>query len=118
MTTPERPASPPDLALAVAEIMPDAQYRRAGTYAELARTWADARPLPSEIALEAAWGQVVYRQQQAAQAEADLRQRREQHNQPLDMARYVASEPLLRALAERLAWLETEVRALRGASAP
>lgn len=47
-----------DYALAVAEIYPAAKFRRADTYAVLAQTWSDERPLPSEQVLREAWSNI------------------------------------------------------------
>lgn len=44
-----------DIALAVEQLLPAADYRRADSYAALVDTWKDERPVPTEAALEAAW---------------------------------------------------------------
>lgn len=44
-----------DYALAVDILLPAADYRRADDYASLVATWHDARPVPSDAALVAAW---------------------------------------------------------------
>lgn len=62
-----------DLALAVEYLMGEADYRSAATYEALAATWRDARPLPTEAALRAAW-----EARQSAEKEAEAaRLRRE-----------------------------------------
>lgn len=40
-----------DIALAVELILPQADYRRSGTYEELKETWNDSRPIPTEAEL-------------------------------------------------------------------
>lgn len=57
-----------DIALIVHYLVPNAQYTKAGTYAELAATWTDARPIPTESAIIAAEARVLA-------AEADRRAR-------------------------------------------
>lgn len=44
-----------DYALAVDLLLPAADFRRADDYAALVATWHDARPVPSDAALVAAW---------------------------------------------------------------
>ena len=58
-----------DIALAVEGIYPAADYRRADSYAELQRTWRDARRIPTEQELKNAWDA----RQAAAAAAADTR---------------------------------------------
>ena len=50
-----------DIALAVEEIYPAADWRRCDDYETLVRTWHDERPVPTEGELEEAWEQVQYR---------------------------------------------------------
>lgn len=47
--------NPVDIPLALAELVPDAQYTRAGTYAELQASWTDARPIPTFGQIQSAW---------------------------------------------------------------
>jgi len=56
-----------DYALAVSLLLPDADFRRADDYAALVATWHDARPIPTDAALIAAY---EAHQAQAGQAEA------------------------------------------------
>ena len=44
-----------DIALAVEEIYPAADYRRCDDYETLVRTWKDARKVPTLAELEAVW---------------------------------------------------------------
>ena len=44
-----------DIALAVDHLLPAADYRRCDDYATLVDTWHDARPVPTESELLAAW---------------------------------------------------------------
>jgi hypothetical protein len=54
-----------DLALIIDKLVPGADYRRADDIAALTETWVDARPIPSEEAINAAWAEI-----EAAQAAA------------------------------------------------
>lgn len=51
-----------DIALAVEEIYPAADYRRADSYQALVDTWHDARKIPTESELQTAWAAVQARQ--------------------------------------------------------
>jgi len=48
-----------DIALSVEHIYPDAKFASSTTYAELQRTWCDARPIPTETELADAWVAVL-----------------------------------------------------------
>lgn len=48
-----------DIALAVERICEDAVYTRSATYAELEKTWKDARPIPTEWELSIAWTEIL-----------------------------------------------------------
>lgn len=48
-----------DLALALDRLVPNAQYHRFDTYANLAADWFDVRPIPTEIELQAAWDAIL-----------------------------------------------------------
>ena len=49
---------PLDIPLAVASLVPNAQYRKAGTYPDLQATWTDARPIPTFGQINTAWAQL------------------------------------------------------------
>lgn len=51
-----------DIALAVQEIYPNADFRRSDTYGNLWNTWKDKRTIPSMAQLEEAWGIVQQKQ--------------------------------------------------------
>lgn len=55
-----------DLALVIDKLVPSADYRRADNLATLAETWVDARPIPSEEAINAAWAEIEAEQVLAA----------------------------------------------------
>lgn len=57
-----------DLALVIDKLAPGADYRRADDLATLTETWVDARPVPSEAAINEAWAEI-----EAAQALIDAR---------------------------------------------
>ncbi len=44
-----------DIPLAVERLIPDAEFLRSGTYAELWNSWTDTRPIPSQVQLADAW---------------------------------------------------------------
>lgn len=44
-----------DIALAVEQIYPDADFRKCRTYAELWNSWEDKRSIPSQTQLAEAW---------------------------------------------------------------
>jgi len=60
-----------DYHIAIDRLVPGANYRRAGTYAELEATWHDGRGLPSDAALQAEYGLWVAEQAAVAQRESD-----------------------------------------------
>lgn len=74
-----------DYAIAVERLLGVAEYGSAATYAELVRTWRDARPIPSEADLQAAWA--AY---QAAQAAAEQAKQQSQTLHQEAMARLEA----------------------------
>lgn len=105
-----------DIALAVEEIIPAARYRRAGTYAELAATWLDVRPLPAESDLRAAWQHYLQRQA-AEKANSDAEQAkldaaRAANAEPFDPSKLEAANPTMAEILKRIDWLEKEIRAL------
>ena len=68
-----------DIALAVEEIYPAADYRRCDDYETLVRTWKDARKVPTLEALEAVWpavqakyAAIADKEQEAADSRAIL----------------------------------------------
>lgn len=58
--------------------------------------------------------QLSARQQAAIQRQVRLRLMRQTHTSPSDPAIYATETPLIRQMAQRLAWLEEEIRDLRG----
>jgi hypothetical protein len=112
-----KPLPPMDIALALDALVPGADYRRAGTYAELAATWADSRPLPSRAELAQAWaGHLASRAERRARA-TDLAQARARYARPFDAGDYATPDALLDALVARVRWLESEIRDLHGRNA-
>lgn len=57
-----------DIPRAVEQIYKDAQFAYAATYADLQRTWQDARQIPTEQELAVAWLEVL---EEDARQEAD-----------------------------------------------
>lgn len=47
-----------DLPLVINKLVPAADYRRADDIAILTETWQDARPIPSEAEINAAWAEI------------------------------------------------------------
>ncbi len=103
-----------DIALAVEEIYPGADYRRADSYEALVRTWKDERPVPTEEELQAAWEQVQTRQAAEAEWQLQLEQARAANAQLLDVDDYNGESALIQVLAQKIAWLEQEIAAVRG----
>jgi len=59
-----------DIASAVEQIYPDADFRRSDTYENLRKTWKDKRILPTEAQLAVAWVEVL--DQRSAQSVQDI----------------------------------------------
>jgi len=56
-----------DIAIAVEQIYPDAEFGKADTYQALTKSWCDVRPIPTEWELSLAWDTVLFaREEQAA----------------------------------------------------
>ncbi len=103
-----------DIALAVEEIYPAADYRRADSYEALQRTWKDERPVPTKEELQAAWEEVQSRQAAEAERQRQLEQKRADNAQPLEPDDYAGESALIQVLARKIAWLEQEIAELRG----
>lgn len=65
-----------DIALAVEEIYPDANFRRSDTYANLQKSWKDARRCPTEGELAEAWLRVLLNRALAVGVEEDEKAKR------------------------------------------
>ncbi len=103
-----------DIALAVEEIYPAADYRRSETYEALVRTWKDERPVPTKEELDVAWEQVRTRQAAEAERQQQLERERADNATPVDTGDYAGESALIQVLARKIAWLEMEITALRG----
>ncbi len=103
-----------DIALAVEEIYPVADYRRSESYEALVRTWKDKRAVPTEEELEAAWERVQTRQAAEAEQQRQLEQTRADNATPIVTDDYAGESALLQVLARKIAWLEQEIAELRG----
>lgn len=69
-----------DIALAVEKLLGVADYGTATTYADLQRTWRDARPIPTMEQLESSWeivGNNINIMQQITQLESTITLRRQ-----------------------------------------
>lgn len=102
-----------DLVRALDLLLPAAQYRRASSYTELLQSWADPRPIPTLAELEAAWAAIQQADNLVLSRRQQLTALRRSYPDPLDL-RAFDSTTLLGRLAARLAWLEAELRDLRG----
>lgn len=48
-----------DIAASVEHICKDAKFKRSDTYANLVKSWGDARPVPTEMELAVAWAELL-----------------------------------------------------------
>ncbi|QPC83497.1 hypothetical protein G4Y79_03695 [Phototrophicus methaneseepsis] len=102
-----------DFALAVEGIYPNARFRRADTYAALVRTWEDTRPVPTLIALQASWQAYLEAQAKQSQKADALDQQRKANRDRLNVDDFRDTSPQIKALVNKLAWLEAEILDLR-----
>lgn len=103
-----------DIALAVEEIYPAADFRRADSYEELERTWFDNRKIPTLAQLEEAWIIVEARLSAEADKQLELEQIRSDNKIPLDPEAGTGESALIQELVKKVVWLEREIRELRG----
>ncbi len=66
-----------DIPLAVERLIPDAEFLRSDTYAELWNSWKDTRPIPSQIELADAWVAILAEREVAKDVEYITESKRE-----------------------------------------
>jgi hypothetical protein len=103
-----------NVAIAIDRLRPGAEYRRCGTYQELVDTWEDETPVPSLAELQVAYDEYLVEQQAEAQRQAALEQVRAANATPLNVSDYSGQTTLIQTLAQKISWLEQEIRGLRG----
>lgn len=118
MSTPRDDTRQIDFALAVEGIYDNAQFRLADSYPALVRTWDDKRPVTTLTALETSWKAYLTAEAEREAKEEALTAQREDNRQRLDVEPYKDAAPQIKALAEKIAWLEAEIRDLRRLNTP
>lgn len=105
-----------DIALAVEEIYPAADYRRADSYEELVQTWKDERKVPTLAQLEDAWIIVEARLMAEQDKIEQLDIARDENEIPINTTDFLSESALIQQLAYKIAWLEMEIKNITGQS--
>lgn len=103
-----------DYGIAIDRLRPGAKYLRYKTYADLVETWEDESPLPSDAELKAAYAAWEAEQRVIEQRQQKLTQMRNENTVELDVSKFAGEKDIIKQLAQKIAWLELEIQALRG----